>query len=106
MWYLILGLAFVSVGVGLAIWVAREKSAKNKAVLQAAKLERERDRYGEIAKQNEEACTKLEEEIGKLQELVEVYKGRLKEAREKLLETADVEDVREILNDTMGEETI
>jgi prefoldin subunit 5 len=97
MWYLILGLAFVSVGVGLAIWVAREK---------AAKLEKERDRYGEIAKQNEEACARLEEEIGRYQELVEVYKSRLTAAREKLLETADVSDVRDILNDTMGEETI
>lgn len=106
MWYLILGLVFVSVGVGLAIWVAREKSAKNKAVLQAAKMQKERDRYGEIAKENEEACVRLEEEVGKLYELVEVYKGRLKEARDKLLDTADVDDVREILNNTMGEETL
>lgn len=106
MWYLIFSLIFVSLGVGLAIWVARERKSKNDALLKLSKVEKEAEEYALIAKNNASSCSRLQEEIKKLEDTIKFLKEKISGLQNKLLDVATVEDVREILNDSMKEEEL
>jgi hypothetical protein len=106
MWYLIFSFVFVSLGVGLAIWVARERKLKNDALLKLLKAEVQVNEYFLASKTSAASCFRLKEEIVKFEETIVFLKEKISNLQSKLLNVATVEDVRKILNESMKEEEL